>query len=737
MDGIIEDSEATKVTDDSNVCKIKYERLIELVRKTEETETSDYMGAMSEVNSLVYDLITSDQSKSQVIVQEDPALLPECHICMALKVIGNKDMAAKVESERVLLEAIAVTEGCFGEEHRGAFHFRVKLFLLYEIWDCRDESTCPLLLRIMLLTLHKVPTGKAPDLISDLLELPDSAEGVRCGWLQGSSRAQSLDASSHQLSTLSIQDNKGRDSPRQVWSILLAIINRVGRGGDESEDGLGSFLELILDQGPESADGSSYFWMATFISAVFSNWGAICRAKIFIWNTASEHVPGSNAIKSSLEQLLKNPYRLEPSAALAIERERCSEPSDGASPAKDQSKFDNISLLKGPLENLKELRVVLAEVSLWELERSGHRQVFPNVEIFGVFDMHELLCDAARLGNSTLIQKLGNYFQNATFGSDTSFSDILNLEVQVVEWAPRESPLHLATCAGHYLTVDALLNVGANLNGPEECDQTPLYVAADRGHHDIVRLLIRRGANVFADNRVLRIVFRASDQELHEKCLEAIDLYDEMHYLLCSIALVGQYERYGVLDMVSRLMGKLLSTRDKDPSSGKPVLHLILDPSELDELHELLDEEDESGRGVELILDVLTGVHIEQQARGILKTALFGSTAAINDMLNPTEPLESPPIHTLVSRNAPNALGVFLELDANLAALDTQGNTSLHVAAARNRIACAQQLLQSGIDVDVKNNDGETAFEISVRAGHPDIGDLIVSHMGSVDGGEV
>lgn len=740
MDGIIEDSEATTATDDSNVCKIKYERLIESVRKTEETEISDYVGAMSEVNSLVYDLITSDQSKSQVIVQEDPALLPQCHVCMALKVIGNNDMAAKVESERVLLEAIAVTEGRFGEEHRGAFHFRVKLFLLYENWGCRAGSTYSLLLRIMLLTLHKVPTGKAPDLISGLLELPDSAEPVRCAWLQGSSRAQYLDTSSHQLSTLSIRDNKVRDSPRNVWSILLAITNRVECSVDDwpEHELFESFLELILDHGPESADGSSYFWMATFISVLSGMWGAIYRAKIFIGNTVSEHFPGSNAIKSSLEQLFENPYRLEPSAAPAVEREPCLEPSDGASPAKGQSKFDNTRLLNGPLQNLDELGAVLAEVSLWELERSDHRQAFLNVKIIHSFEMYGLLCDAARLGNSTLIQKLGNHFENATFRPDTSFSDILNIEGRVGEWANLdESALHFAISAGHYRTVDALLNAGADPNGPAESDQTPLDVAAENGHDDIVRLLTRRGATVFGNTRVLRIVFRASDQELHEKCLETLCLdnymHPHMHSLLCSIALVGQYERYEGLDMVSKLIGKALSTRDKKPSSGKPVLNQILRPFEREELHDFLDEDD-SGRGVELILDVLAGVHIEQQARGILKTAIFGSTAAINDMLNPTEASESPPMHKLVSRNAPNALGVFLELGPNLAALDTQGNTSLHVAAARNRIDCAQQLLQSGIDVDVKNNDGETAFEIAVRAGNPDIENLIVSHMGSVDG---
>jgi len=727
MGGIIEDGEVTADTDDSNVCKIKYERLIELVRKTEETRISDYMGAMSEVNSLVYDLITSDQSKSQVIVQEDPALLPECHVCMALKVIGNEDMAAKVESERVLLEAIAITEGRFGEEHRGAYHFRVKLFLLYENWDCRADSTCSLLLRIMLLTLHNVPTGKAPDLITDLLELPDSAEPVRCAWLQGSSRAQSLDASSHQLSALSIRDNKWGDSPRKAWSILSAITNQAGRIDSESEGELASFLGLILDQGPGSADGSSYFWIAIFISAVSSNWGAICRAKTFIGNAASDHVPGSNAIKSSLEQLLENPYRLEPSAAPGVEREPCSELSDGASLAKGQSKFDNISLLKAPLENLEELRVVLAEVSLWELDRSGHRQAFSKIKIISDYDMYNLLSDASQLGNSTLIQKLGKYFQNATFSWDTSFSDILNFEGEVAEWAPGEPPLHLAVSAGHYLTVDALLNAGADPDGPEGWDHPPLGVAAEHGHDDVVRLLIRRGANVYVDDLILSIVFRASDQELHEMCLEAIDEYDAMRFWLCSMVFVGQYERYGVLDMVSKLIGEQLSTRDKNPSSGKPVLNHILDPSERAELRHFLDE-DNSGRGLELILDVLTGVHIEQQARGILKTALFGYTDAINAMLNPNEASEFPSMHTLVSRNAPNALGVFLELGPNLAALDTQGNTSLHVAAARNRIVCAQQLLQSGIDVDFKNNDGETAFEIAVRAGHLDIENLIVSY---------
>lgn len=104
-------------------------------------------------------------------------------------------------------------------------------------------------------------------------------------------------------------------------------------------------------------------------------------------------------------------------------------------------------------------------------------------------------------------------------------------------------------------------------------------------------------------------------------------------------------------------------------------------------------------------------------------------------MLNRIRASESPALRTLTLRNAPNALSVFLDLDPYLDALDGQGNTALHVAAARKRIACTQQLLQSGIDVDIKNDEGETAFEVAVRAGHPEIESLIVSHIASVDGG--
>jgi hypothetical protein len=351
--------------------------------------------------------------------------------------------------------------------------------------------------------------------------------------------------------------------------------------------------------------------------------------------------------------------------------------------------------------------------------------------------MHGLLCSAAQAGNPVLIKKLAGRFQNETFDGDISFIDLLNHDGSVADWSPEESPLHLAIETGYLPAVEALLDAGADPEGadpdrPEMWDQNPLRIADENGRDDIVRLLIKRGAR--PDSWFLKTVFSASDQELHEKCLDALCSDGDIVSLLYGLAMVGEYERYAVLDIVSERIGKELeSKRKKTLTSRVPFLYFY----EREELYGLLDYGDDSGRGLELILDALTGIPIEQQARGILKTAILGSTDAIDEALDPIESLEFPPLHTLVSRNAPNALGVFLELTPRLTVVDNQGNTALHVAALRNRAACAKHLLRVKIDVDAKNNDGETALQIALRKGHKETSDeiLMVLPMSLIVGG--
>ncbi len=103
-----------------------------------------------------------------------------------------------------------------------------------------------------------------------------------------------------------------------------------------------------------------------------------------------------------------------------------------------------------------------------------------------------------------------------------------------------------------------------------------------------------------------------------------------------------------------------------------------------------------------------------------MKSVLFDNDA-VDEMLQPTEASDSPVLHTLVSRNAPNALGVFLDLEPDLATLDLQGNTALHIAARLDRVAYAKLLLNSKIDVNVENNSGKTALQIALQLGYKEV----------------
>jgi ankyrin repeat protein len=457
--------------------------------------------------------------------------------------------------------------------------------------------------------------------------------------------------------------------------------------------------------------------MTIFISVIHDMWGLIYNSKDLISNIASELFPGSTAIKLSLEELTYSNGKYQ------LEKQPLTVGNDESDP--HQSKFDDLSKLKGPLENLKELRLVLAGLSLGQLANSEGSKVLPNAECMGSYEIHQLLCQAAEFGNHTLIPKLEAQFGDVSFEYDkASFLNLLNGDGPLFEPGFAQ-PLELAIRGNHYLTVEALLNAGADPDGVGICDPPPVEIAVEYVNDDMVRLLIREGAcgsGPFSRVRVLEHLMHLEDTSIYADWLKNASEYDNLFSLLSYIRLFGEFEEYELLDRVSvRAKEQLKWLRDKTPRSGEPFLRSILTGLERSELQDFLDEEDSTGRGLELILDVLTGVHVEQQARGILRTALFGSAEEMNEILDPPKISDSPGLHTLVSRNAPNALGVFLELDPNLAAVDTKGNSALHVAATWNRLTCARQLLKFGIDKSTENKDGKSAYQIAGENGHKEI----------------
>jgi len=333
----------------------------------------NYMKTMLEINSLVYDLVTSDQQRSQVIGQEDSALTAACYVCRALKKFGTDDMAKKVESERILLEAIAVSEGCFGEEHRGALHFRVKLFLLYDDWTCRTDECGGLLLQILLLAARNAPNLPASEILSGILDLPDDDESTECAWLNNSSWVPFFGNSSDRIARLSVQDFRIQDSPRKMWEVISTVADQVTTMGWTS-DALEPFLDSILHQGPDSADGALYFWTATFIAALHSNWGPIYDSKRLLMNAIGVDFPKSSSIELSLEHFYINPCRVELSTVIQINAEADSGNTPVSSlPTLEPAPDEMSKILRGSLEGL---RLALAEASLGEIEKFDKTHIF-------------------------------------------------------------------------------------------------------------------------------------------------------------------------------------------------------------------------------------------------------------------------------------------------------------------------------------------------------------------------
>jgi hypothetical protein len=59
-----------------------------------------------------------------------------------------------------------------------------------------------------------------------------------------------------------------------------------------------------------------------------------------------------------------------------------------------------------------------------------------------------------------------------------------------------ETPLHLAVYYGHILTVDQLLDFGADINAVNNDNETCLFYAARKSYSAIIRLLVQRGIDI-------------------------------------------------------------------------------------------------------------------------------------------------------------------------------------------------------------------------------------------------
>jgi ankyrin repeat protein len=84
------------------------------------------------------------------------------------------------------------------------------------------------------------------------------------------------------------------------------------------------------------------------------------------------------------------------------------------------------------------------------------------------------------------------------------------------------------------------------------------------------------------------------------------------------------------------------------------------------------------------------------------------------------------PIDLAVSRSSPEVVELLIQRGADINKRDeVYGSTPLRQVVARDRKEIAEVLLRHGVDIAMKNNAGETAYELAVGLGRTEIAEML------------
>ncbi|XP_054713567.1 serine/threonine-protein phosphatase 6 regulatory ankyrin repeat subunit B-like [Uloborus diversus] len=272
--------------------------------------------------------------------------------------------------------------------------------------------------------------------------------------------------------------------------------------------------------------------------------------------------------------------------------------------------------------------------------------------------------------------------------------------------------LHFAASRGHKEIVNALITEGAHVDALDIEKTTPLHLAAAEGHVEIVKLLLMNGADVNAVNIECAPLHRAAGSG-HKSVVDILLKYgakikkDNENRTPFELAV-----SYGHLQIVKMLQQHEKVDMNAQGNGGWTVLHIASQGSSLEMVKYLVDE------GSNVNAKNASGskpIHIaarEGKWISALKAyrecfdqikAVFGpSHQSVLDIIKKTEMLNF--MFKIEGRE---------ELKNIL-----YNQKNINIAASEGDIQTVEHLLKSGLDVNVKDNDGRTSLHYAANNGH-------------------
>ena len=246
------------------------------------------------------------------------------------------------------------------------------------------------------------------------------------------------------------------------------------------------------------------------------------------------------------------------------------------------------------------------------------------------------------------------------------------------------TPLHVAASFARIPDMtETLLRRGAYVDPQDVCGNTPLLYAAQKGIVATAEILVGHGANV-------DVVNCRGETAMHIAAGHSDPAFIEL--------MLGQGARTDLQD-----------------SSGNTAFHLSIEKQRSPELVERFLA---AGAGVEARnKDGDTPFHVAIRSLddpGTVRRLLeAGADVGARNAKG-----ETPLHHAVGYQSDPGTLKYLIDKGASLNTRDKGGNTPLHWAARSENPAVLEFLLAAGVDHDIKNLEGKTAYEL-IRQGSP------------------
>ena len=278
--------------------------------------------------------------------------------------------------------------------------------------------------------------------------------------------------------------------------------------------------------------------------------------------------------------------------------------------------------------------------------------------------------------------------------------------------------LFVAINNNNFLIVDGLLGIGCNSNAKNSNNKPALFVALENGNMCIASSLINHGAKF---GSILTSAIRKGLSEIVEKVLELrVDIdtvKDKMGYTPLYLAIDKNN-----LEIVKLLLKHNVNANRRDKFDRTPLLFAI-------------------SKGNSQIVKELVSNGAEVDGKNSLGMTPFMKAWTDNQMdiakilLDHGADVDfcwhdrSTTLHFEATYGNLENVRFLLKHNANINAVDNDKDTPLHLATQNDHAEVVKLLLiNGGNDLNVRNEEGNTAFESAIAENHFKVSKIIAFH---------